>query len=189
MSQKNIILILITLLVLTFDGLIIYKFKYADKSGSEGTTENWQWEDDWGMGSPPPLAQNKPEVQPVVPDAPKQQLIVGSYQEALQKSGELGKPIMIFFTAEWCSWCKKMKAETMSNGKVQEMLKNYILVYVNTDNDRATATKFRITSLPSFVITNVKEEKLKEDSGFKNASSFVNWLNEPKLFNQPKSTK
>jgi hypothetical protein len=62
-------------------------------------------------------------------------------------------------------------------------------VYVNTDNDRATATKFRITSLPSFVITNVKEEKLKEDSGFKNASSFVNWLNEPKLFNQPKSTK
>lgn len=76
-----------------------------------------------------------------------------------------------------------MKSETMSKEEVKEVLKNYIVVYVNADRDRDSVKKMKIESLPSFVITNHKGESLKTAKGFMDAKTFSNWLNDSKLFN------
>jgi thiol:disulfide interchange protein len=195
MNQRAIVIGLLVFVLAAFGGLIYYDAKHGHKfeklmGGKNRPVQNWKWEDSWdgnGPSAQPDKAAPQPKTETPAPTGP--QLIAGTYTEALQKSGEFGKPVLVFFTAEWCTWCKKMKAETMVDGKVQAGLKNYILVYVDTDKDRAPARKFGIESLPSYVITNSKEEKLKADSGFKNSETFAGWLNNPNLLVQPKSDK
>lgn len=192
MSQRSILAGLLVFVIVAFGGMIFYDMKHGKKFdklfNKQDQTTNWKWEDDWksqGPNTPPPTRptdQVPPVTPPAQPTGP--QIVASSYAEAIQKSGQTGKPVLAFFTADWCTWCKKMKSETMPNEGVQTMMKNYVLVYVDTDKDRAPARKFGVESLPSYVITNSKEEKLKSDSGFKNAETFAQWLNNPNLFNQ-----
>ena len=51
---------------------------------------------------------------------------------------------------------------------------------------KSEAKKFEIKSIPSYVITNYKEKKIKFNKGFMDSNSFVKWLNDAKLFIQPK---
>lgn len=195
MNQRNVLLGFLVLVLVAFGGMVFYDIKHGHKFEKlfkkQDQANNWQWNDDWN--GKPPTGPTTPD-RPVTPDTPTPpsnptgpQLVAGTYAEALQKAGAEGKPVMAFFTADWCTWCKKMKSETMADPSVQAVLKNYVLVYVDTDKDRAPARKFGVESLPSYVITNAKEEKLKFDSGFKNADTFASWLNNPSLFNQPKN--
>ena len=191
MNQRSILLGLLFFVVVAFGGMIFYDVKHGKKFeklfNKQDQTTNWKWEDDWrGQGPTAPTSPTRPTdptPPPVTPPAGPQ-IVAGSYAEAIQKSIQTGKPVMVFFTADWCSWCKKMKSETMPNEGVQTMMKNYVFVYVDTDKDRASARKFGVESLPAYVITNSKEENLKSDSGFKNAETFTQWLNNPNLFNQ-----
>lgn len=197
MNQNNAVLGLLVFVVAAFGGLVFYDIKYGHKfekrfGGPAGQTQNWKWDDNWsGKGQPvaPPKAVTPPA--PTVPPAtpapsPGQQLIAGSYQEGINKSGETGKPVLAFFTSDSCSWCVKMKSDTMTDSRVQAVLRNYILVYVDTDRDREAIRKFGVRALPSFVVTNHREERLKMDMGYKNADSFSSWLNDPGLFTQPR---
>lgn len=194
MDQRNLVIGLLVFVLSAF-GLIVfydvnYGHKFERKFGKSRQTQNWKWEDDWDSKDSP-VVPTKPNHSPtpVTPIPLGQQFIAGSYQEAILKSGETGKPVLVFFTADWCNWCKKMKLETMMDSKVQSLLKNYILVYVDTDKDRSPVAKFNIESLPSYIITNSKEEKLKYENGYKNSGFFANWLNDPNLYNQPKSNQ
>ena len=65
--------------------------------------------------------------------------------------------------------------------------KNYILVYVDIDHDRGGIGKFGVTTIPAFVITNNKEEKLKMNSGFMDSDAFLGVINDSKMFTQPKN--
>jgi thiol-disulfide isomerase/thioredoxin len=187
MSQRSVLTGVLVVITVLFGAMIFYDIKHGHKFqgifGKEKITPNWKWDDNWSDKGPNnPMSPTRPIVEaPVDP-----QIMAGSYTEALQKSGETGKPVLVFFTAEWCKWCKQMKQETMPDARVQSALKNYILVYVDTDKERVSARKFNVESLPSYVITNVNEDKLKFDSGFKNVESFEAWLNNPSFYVQPK---
>jgi thiol-disulfide isomerase/thioredoxin len=194
MDQRTTVIGLLMFVVLAFGGLIYYDVKFGHKfeklMGKVGQSNNWRWEDGWdGKGpsssTPGPQGPSVPQ-GPSAPQPNGPQLIAGSYAEALQKSGETGKPVLAFFTADWCTWCKKMKNETMTDSRVQSVLKNYILVYVDSDHDRNAVRKFGVDGLPSYVITNSREDKLKVETGFKSPEIFSSWLNDSSLFNQPK---
>jgi thiol:disulfide interchange protein len=158
--------------------------------------DNWKWNDSWNGSIFPeklelPIKENiqKPDVakpEAVKPEVVKPKNESFSYQEALQQSGETGKPVLVFFAADWCEYCTKMKIQTLPQEEVKNKLKNYIVTYVNVDKDSILSKKFGIKVLPSYVVTNYKEEKIKLGKGFMEANSFSNWLNDSKLLNQPK---
>jgi len=184
MDIKSIITVILFFLTTSLGVLIAYDIKKSGKLfGKEPATNNWQWNDQWDS-SPKSLPIDQPI--PATPSTPDVQIVANSYAEALQKSGELGKPVLVFFTADSCQWCKKMKSEAMVDPNVQAVLKHYILVYEDTDKSREAANRFGATSLPSFVITNSKQDKLKMDVGYKSANDFSVWLSDASLFSQPK---
>ena len=115
-----------------------------------------------------------------------QQIIASSYKEAIKRSGEEGIPVLVFFDADWCSWCKKMKSETLTDRNVKEIMKNYVLVFVDYDRNKSVARKFGVQGLPSYAITNVNETKLKSDGGYLSADKFHRWLDNPSVYEQPK---
>jgi thiol-disulfide isomerase/thioredoxin len=163
---------------------------------------NWQWSNDWSNptgptfddGSRPdvskPIGPNgvrvKPEVQPPAPTPPAEITLMG-YNEAIKKSAEEGKPVLVMFTASWCNWCTKFKKEVLVDPSVKAACQNYLFTMIDADQEKNAVRKFGVTGLPSFLITNSKEEKLKFEGKYMDARTFVNWLNNPSLYNQPKA--
>jgi len=198
MDQRSFVLILLLVVVFSLGGLVLWDVKTTNRFGDNEQKINWRWDDDWESQEMPeqpeqPDSPDSPDPEDLEdledleePERPDGQITASSYNDAIQQSGELGMPIFVYFEADWCSWCKKMKSETLSNSGVQEIMKNYILVQVDTDQDQETTRKFGVRALPSYVITNCNETKLKNGEGFKSASDFAPWLNNPDLYEQPK---
>ena len=203
MRQNSVLLVVFILTTLFCGGFIVYDIVQNDKLNgftSHNNSTNWNWDDDWNHSQPVQQKPVRPQ-QPIVPTQPEQpqpekpeqpikpqgQIVASNYQDAIAKSNQFGMPILVYFEADWCSWCHKMKKETLSTSEVQKVMKNYILVYVNADNNKQIVRQFNVSGLPGYIITNSRSISLKSGRGYKNASSFAKWLNEPSMFVQPKN--
>lgn len=194
MKQSSVLLVVFILMTLFCGGFIVYDIVQNERlNGINGpnNSTNWDWEDNWNPSQPvrpqQPTQPNQPvRPQPQQPDRPLGQIVASNYQDAVAQSRQYGMPILVYFEADWCGWCKKMKSETLNSSAVKEVMTNYILVYVNADRDRQIVQQFGVSGLPSYVITNSRSINLKSGKGYKNASKFAEWLNDPSMFQQPK---
>lgn len=58
------------------------------------------------------------------------------FNPGLAEAKKTGKKVLVDVYTDWCTWCKKMDANTYSDATVKEYLKkNYILVKLNPEND------------------------------------------------------
>lgn len=182
MNEKSTILLVLVIVMFGLCGFILYDAKTNNRLGfgKDQPKNNWQWEDDWNktnpIESPKPPVQ-PPEVKPEKPTQPQEQIVATSYVEAIKKAAEVKMEVLVFFEADWCNWCQKLKKETLTDPKVKEAMKKYIVVHVNTDQDRSTGKKFGVKYLPSYVVTNAQEQSIKADGGFKTPDQFIQWLN------------
>lgn len=170
MGNKKIIIIFVSIFVLIFGSFLVFKIKKQLNTKND----NWQWNDDWNNNIPKkilsPTSKNEELFQ--------KQILVSNYQEAISESKKENKNILIFFSADWCGYCTKMKSQTMNDETVEESLKKYIYLYVNTDKDREIVKKFKVNRLPSFIVIDKNEKQLKKHSGFMEAVGFNKWLND-----------
>jgi thioredoxin-related protein len=90
---------------------------------------------------------------------------------------EQNKKILMIFTSDHCSWCKKLK-NTLSDPKVIEALDNYIICYVDIKDfeNKNLIKKYNIKSIPSAFILDKKENIIKNHIGYQNADQLINWL-------------
>ena len=142
--------------------------------------KNWNSGDSWNSKGQKPVTPQKPDS--------RQQITANNYQEAIRLSGQHGMPVFAYFEADWCTWCKKMKRDTLADAKVKEIMKNYIVVFVDTDKNRAVANKFGVQYLPAYSITNVNEINLKSGEKYQDANAFASWLDNPSMYKQPKTS-
>lgn len=62
-----------------------------------------------------------------------------SYEEAIKKSDETGKPVLILVGATWCRYCHVAKNEVLP--KLKELMGQVEFVYLDYDRDRALVKK------------------------------------------------
>lgn len=100
-----------------------------------------------------------------------------SYEEALLNAKKYKRPIFIYFGATWCGYCVKMTNETLNEAEVKDKLsKEYIVYIVDTDIDKNTTKKFKISGIPQYVIINDDESIELKAAGFKPKQEFLSWL-------------
>ena len=100
---------------------------------------------------------------------------------AIQKAN--GKRVMLDFYADWCTACKEMEKLTFSDAKVQNALKDVVLlqadVTANNDNDQALLKRFNLFGPPGIIFFDANGQELKQPRiiGFENADQFIANLN------------
>ncbi len=99
-----------------------------------------------------------------------------SYADALALSKESGKPVFLYFGAEWCLPCRQMKATTLQDQAVRKRLNDFVVWMVDVDSNRELAVKYKVSSIPAYMIVDSNEKVLTTAGGFRDTPSFLKWL-------------
>ncbi len=95
-----------------------------------------------------------------------------------------GKLVMLDFYADWCVSCKEMEQFTFNDQRVQNTLKDTVLLQVdvtnNTEDDKALLQKFNLFGPPGILFFNQKAEQETHLKvvGYQNADDFLQILNQ-----------
>jgi thioredoxin-related protein len=72
-----------------------------------------------------------------------------TYDEGLARAQQTGRMLLIDFWADWCGWCRKMKAETFTDPAVAAIMnRDFVTVSVNTTKEKGRADEYGVRSLP-----------------------------------------
>lgn len=101
------------------------------------------------------------------------------WKEVLAKAKAEHKYIFIDCYTDWCSWCKVMDKETMTNTEVIKLLgDNFIAVKMEMEHGEgiAMSMKYHITGFPSFLFFNSDGEYVYHTSGYQKSPDFLGEL-------------
>jgi thioredoxin-related protein len=88
--------------------------------------------------------------QRVTATPPAQQINWYAYQEGSDLARRQKKNIVIYFHAEWCTYCVQMEKETFTDPAVIDFLnKQAIAIKVDVDHEKRIARQFGVRGLPA----------------------------------------
>ncbi len=97
-----------------------------------------------------------------------------SLDNGLQTAQQEDKPVMVYFWAVWCQFCKKFESETLNNPQVNKMLKeDYVLVAMDLDVDRDVARKYGVNFPPYMLFLDGTGNVLERIPGAVDADYFL----------------
>ena len=121
--------------------------------------------------SPLTLAQQNSNDKPTTTQKSLKSIqFLTDHKQALQLAQEQQKPIIIYFTASWCGWCRKMTTSVFNTDAIKEHASNYIWLKVDIDDQPELANQYNIKGIPQTNIANSKGITLHELSGFRKSN-------------------
>jgi len=100
-------------------------------------------------------------------------------EKALQKAKEEKKNVVVMVGENSCRWCKKMKERTLTDSRIQEKLKSYILVSVKRSDKNAIKHLDTFDgNIPSFFFIQNDKELIDSIVGYFKADDFLDYINE-----------
>lgn len=67
------------------------------------------------------------------------------YSQAVNQS----KPMLLFFTAEWCHFCHQMADEAFTHPQVVSLSQHFVCVLVDADAEPGVCRQFQVTGYPT----------------------------------------
>ncbi len=66
-----------------------------------------------------------------------------------QLAKQQGLPCLLFFTAEWCTFCHQMEATAFADPAIGKLAKNFVCVLVDADREPDFCQKYEIDGFPT----------------------------------------
>jgi thiol:disulfide interchange protein DsbD len=104
---------------------------------------------------------------------------IDDFNAAVQKSMAAGKPVMLDFYADWCTYCIQMEEHTFPDPRVQQELANVTLLQADvTDNDAtdiALLNHFKLFAPPAILFFGTDGQERQESRlvGFLDTDEFL----------------
>ncbi len=105
-----------------------------------------------------------------------------NYILAQQQAADSGKPMILYFTGEWCSPCRVMKRQVWADEEVSMLVNaQFIPVAIDMDNpdDAALLARYKVSVAPVTIITDPQGNALRWRAGGIGKSEFLELLREP----------
>lgn len=102
-----------------------------------------------------------------------------TYTSAQQLAADSGKPIILYFTGEWCVPCRVMKRQVWADEEVKRLVNaQFIPVALDVDNPDSAAvlTRYNVGGAPVTIITDPQGNALRWRVGGIGKSEFLELL-------------
>ena len=74
---------------------------------------------------------------------------VTGYHRGFELAREQRKPMLVFFTAEWCTYCHQMEADAFRQDPVVSLSKQFVCILVDADCEPSVCRDFRVKGYPT----------------------------------------
>lgn len=74
---------------------------------------------------------------------------VDGYAAGVEAGTSSGKPLMLFFTAEWCHFCHELANEAFTSPQVVKLSDNFVCVLVDADREQDVCRQFGVKGFPT----------------------------------------
>jgi thiol:disulfide interchange protein len=98
------------------------------------------------------------------------------FNAARDEAKASGKPVLAYFTADWCGPCHTMKGTTWADAKVEEALRGYVPVKVDVDVNTPVAMQYDAQAIPMFAVLDGDGKVVRSAAGYMNPTEFLAWL-------------
>ena len=76
-----------------------------------------------------------------------------TYDDGMAEARQSGKRIVIYFHADWCTYCVRMQKETFTHDSVIDFMNSKVVaVKVDVDREKKVARSFGVRGLPATVL-------------------------------------
>lgn len=99
-----------------------------------------------------------------------------SLVDARAESQAQDKPVLLYFTADWCGPCQTMRRTTWSNPDVEQAMQDFVPVKIDIDDQPAIAQQYGIRSVPTYAVLNGDGRPVRASMGAIPPDEFINWL-------------
>ena len=97
------------------------------------------------------------------------------FDEAVKKARASGKPIMIDFWADWCSWCHRLDQTTYVDPVVVKLSEQFVAVKVDTEGGKKNqeiALHYNVATLPTITFVTPGGRQILTLRGFQGPGQF-----------------
>lgn len=73
------------------------------------------------------------------------------FDDGKEQAAIEGRPMLLFFTAPWCKYCKQMEKDAFTDAAVSDMSKSFICIEVDADEEPGICKQFRVKGYPTIL--------------------------------------
>jgi len=93
-------------------------------------------------------------------------------EEALAEAKKRGTLVVVDAYADWCGWCKKLDRDTLADATVQERLKDFTLLKLDTDVHGSFASRLGVRGLPTTLVLDANGNVVDRKVGYMTAGAY-----------------
>lgn len=106
-------------------------------------------------GCDAPTLRSTPVVKkPATKTAPVVVSFGNDYAAALDTATREQKPLLIFFTADWCEYCRQIRHDIFERPEFVEAAKRFVCVEVDAGRQPTIGEEYRVRAYPTLVVAN-----------------------------------
>lgn len=98
---------------------------------------------------------------------------VEGFERGLQVARNEQKPLLLFFTAEWCKYCHQMQREAFLEQAVVELSREFVCVLVDADAEPDICRQFEVRGFPTVQFVSSRGLRLNRLTGKQPGSQLV----------------
>lgn len=114
---------------------------------------------------------------PVTPTPHADEFNSPLFTESMTRARAENKLVLLDFKAKWCVPCLRLEKETFADPTVAELLKQFVLVKIDTDEHPELAKHFGVVGLPDLRFLESDGSEVKRLTDFQDAELFTETLN------------
>lgn len=109
--------------------------------------------------------QKEPAEEAAAPVTRGRVQFVSGYQRGYELATRQQKPMLVFFTAEWCTYCHQMEADAFVQEAVVNLSREFVCILVDADGEPGVCRDFRIKGYPTIQFLSARGVPLNRVTG------------------------